>query len=123
MVERDDALPGEAREEREAFVFEIVGEGGKIENEEIGEGERGDRESEDRQQTMKVSHLQNKAEGGNDVTDMSGKKEFTETASDEFERRDGVGKNKEKRKREQDERGALDASREEEDVGATRRES
>ena len=46
-MERDGALPGEAGEEGESFVFEIVGEGGKIENEEIGEGERGDGKRED----------------------------------------------------------------------------
>lgn len=123
VMKRDGALPGETGEERETFVFDIVGEGGEIENEEIGEDERGDRESEDREQTMKVSHLQDKTERWNNVTDMRGEEEFAETESDEFERRNGIGKNKEKRKREQDERRTVDASREEEDVGATRGET
>ena len=48
VMKRDGALPGETSEERDAFVFDIVGEDGDIEDEEIGEGERSDRESEDR---------------------------------------------------------------------------
>jgi len=49
VMKRNGALPGEAREESEAFVFEIVGESGEIENEEGGKSERGDRESENRE--------------------------------------------------------------------------
>jgi len=72
---------------------------------------------------MEVARLQDQAERGNNITDVRGEEEFAETASDEFERRDGVGKHKEERKREENERGGMDASREEEDVGATRREA
>lgn len=72
---------------------------------------------------MEIARLENEAERGNNVTDMRGEEQFAEAASDEFKRRDGVGKNNEKRKREQDEGGTVNASREEEDVGATRRES
>jgi len=72
VMKRDGALPGETSEEREAFVFEIVGEGGKIEDEEIGEGERGDGKREDRQETVKVASLQNESERGEHVADVRG---------------------------------------------------
>lgn len=54
---------------------------------------------------------------------MRGVEEFAKAAAGEFERRDGVGEDDEKRKREEDEGLRVDASREEKQVGASRRES
>ena len=122
-MERDGALPGEAREERETFVFEVVGEGGEIENEEIGEGERGDGERENGKKAVKVACLEDETERGKHIADVRGEEDFAKAAADKFERRDGVSQHDEEREREQNQRGGVDAAREVEDVSASRRES
>ena len=43
-MKRNGALPGEAAEQGAALVFLIFGEGGEVDDEEIGECQNGERE-------------------------------------------------------------------------------
>lgn len=123
MVNWDGALPAESSEEGETFVFDIVGKGGEVEGEEVGQGERGDGEGEDGDEAMEFGGLKHKAEGGKNVSDVRGEEQFAETASEEFEGRDGVGEDDEQREEEESKRVGGDAVSEIKQIGATGREA
>jgi len=100
VMKRDGALPAETGEERETFVLEILGEGGEVQHEEVGQGERGDGEREDGDEAMEVPGLEDESEQRSHVADVRGEEKFAEAAAGEAERRDGIREKDEKRKRE-----------------------
>lgn len=123
VMKRDDALPRETREKSETLVFDVVGEGGEVEDDEINERQESDGKGKNGNEAVKISRLQNETERGENVADVRGEKQFAKAAADEAERRNGIRKHDEQREREENERGGMDASRQEEKIGAPRRET
>lgn len=93
VVERNGAFPGEAAEECAALVFLVVGKGGEVEDEKVGEGKRCQRKQQCCEQARHFSGLQEKCDGWDDVGDVNREDEFAESAVDEMEGRDGVYEN------------------------------
>ena len=89
VMKLNDAFPAEAGKERDAFIFLIQWECLKVENNEIGEGEKRDRKCQ-QQEGMRLRILERERKRRNDISKLHSKENFSEAAVEEAERRDGV---------------------------------
>jgi len=89
VMKRNDAFPTKAREESNAAEFFVKGEGLKICDGKVRKGEKSQRNG-DGEKTMCVPCLQDEPNGRNNICQMNGKEQFSETAIDEANWRDRV---------------------------------
>ena len=115
MMQRRDAFPAEAGEERDAMVFLILREGLKISHDEISEGEKRQWDAEC-EEAVRFIRLKRERDGRDHVGKMDGEEKFSRPAVDEAEGRDGVCKDDSEGEEKKEERRKRQGIVDEEDV-------
>ena len=93
------AFPGEAAQKCGALIFLVGRKRGKVDDQKICKGKRGQRNDDHCEQAMIFFGLQKKSNGRNDVRKMRGESQFAKSAVEQADGRNGIRKDKDEGER------------------------